>query len=96
MPLKLVNHASKLLPPYPHNTYFCAGINTYSMAAIIVLTIYIVGVYVAYFQVQKWADHEVQDKDEYQMLFMLSLLSWLVYPLYVVVWIIRKEQEEWK
>ena len=57
------------------------------------LILYILGIYVAYFQLQRWADHEVTTNDEYQTLFMLSLLSWLVYPLYILVLMIRKVQE---
>lgn len=64
------------------------------MITFIVLAIYILGVYTAYFQVQKWADHEVKEHDEYQMLFLVSLLSWLVYPLYALVHIFRNYGEE--
>ena len=64
------------------------------MSTTIILAIYILGVYTAYIQVQKWANHEVKESDEYQTLHMLSLLSWFIYPLYFIVWLIRKAQEE--
>lgn len=63
------------------------------METIIVLALYIIGVYVAYFQIQRWADHEVTEHDEYQLLFILSLASWLIYPVYVLVSLIRKARE---
>ena len=64
------------------------------MTTFIAMAIYILGVYIAYFQIQKWAGHEVTDHDEYQMLFLLSLLSWLIYPLYWLVLIFRNCGEE--
>ena len=64
------------------------------MVTFIVLAVYIVGVYLAYFQVQKWADHEITEVDECQTAFMLSLLSWMVYPLYGLACIIRNAREE--
>lgn len=64
------------------------------MNTFLTLAVYIVGVYVAYFKIQKWADHKVTKEDEYQTLFILSLLSWLVYPLYGIAYLIRKYKEE--
>ena len=64
------------------------------MTTFIILAIYIVGVWMAYNQIQRWSDHEVTDKDEYQTLFMLSMLSWAIYPLYGLVWLIKKGREE--
>lgn len=64
------------------------------MSTFIILAIYILGVYTAYHQVQKWVDHKVADNDEYQMLFMISLLSWLVYPVYGLVLIFKKCGED--
>ena len=64
------------------------------MTTFIVMAIYILGVYIAFFQLQKWADHEVKEHDEYQVLFMLSLLSWLIYPLYWIVSIFKNCGEE--
>ena len=48
----------------------------------------------AYNQIQRWSDHEITEKDEYQTLFMLSMLSWAIYPLYGLVWLIKKGREE--
>ena len=64
------------------------------MTTFITLAIYIVGVWMAYNQIQRWSDHEITEKDEYQTLFMLSMLSWAVYPLYGLVWLIKKAREE--
>lgn len=64
------------------------------MDTLIILAVYILGVYTAYFQLQKWADHKVTDTDEYQTLFMLSLISWLIFPIYGIVCLIRKVKEE--
>ena len=64
------------------------------MMTIIVLLVYIVGVYMAYFQIQRWAGHKLGDWDEYEAVFTFSLFSWLVYPIYGVVWLINKSQEE--
>lgn len=60
------------------------------MTTFITLAIYIVGVWMAYNQIQRWSDHEVTEKDEYQTLFMLSMFSWLIYPLYALVRIYKK------
>lgn len=64
------------------------------MNTLIVLLIYIVGVYAAYFQLQKWATCKVTEDDEYQVLFMVSLLSWFVYPLYWGLWLYRNLMED--
>ena len=63
------------------------------MESIIVLIVYIVGVYIAYRQLLRWNDGAAT-QEEYQMLFMFSLLSWLIYPLYGIVWLYRKYGEE--
>lgn len=64
------------------------------MVTLIVLLVYISGVYLAYIQIQKWAGRVVQEDDEYQTLHMLSLLSWFIYPIYWLVWMFRKCWEE--
>lgn len=64
------------------------------MITLIVLAIYILGVYVAYFQIQKWVTHEMSKAEEYQVGFVLSLLSWLVFPFYWIVWLVHKYKEE--
>ena len=61
---------------------------------LIVLAVYILGVYIAFFQLQKWADHKVGNNDEYQTLFVLCLISWLIFPIYGIVYLIRKVEEE--
>lgn len=60
----------------------------------IVLIVYIAGVFAAYFQIQRWERHEATSRDEYQTLFMLSMLSWIIYPLYGIICLIRKAEEE--
>ena len=64
------------------------------MAAIIVLIIYVIGVWVAYFQLCRWSDASDYDEDGYQILFMLSTLSWAVYPIYGIIWILDKVKED--
>lgn len=67
--------------------------NKYKMVTFIVLLVYISGVYAAYFQIQRWAKHELNDEDEYQTLFVLSLFSWLIYPLYGLIWLMKKNKK---
>lgn len=57
---------------------------------IIVLALYISGVWVAYFQLQRWYNEELEVSNEVQVLFMLSMLSWIIYPVYGVTWLINK------
>ncbi len=65
------------------------------MSTLIVLAIYILGVYLAYFQLQKWSNHASDSKDnEYQILFTLSLGSWFIYPIYGIIWLTNKLREE--
>jgi putative copper export protein len=64
------------------------------MITFIVMAIYIVGVYMAYFQIQKWTGHKITEDDEYQTLFLFSLFSWLVYPIYGLIWVIKKDEED--
>lgn len=52
------------------------------------------GVYTAYFQMQKWAGYKVTGDDEHQMLFVVSLVSWFVYPIHWIVWLYRKCMED--
>ena len=60
------------------------------MTEFIVLILYVWGVYTAYFQLQKWAEHKPISEEEYQTLFTLSLLSWLVYPLYGIIYLFKE------
>ena len=63
------------------------------MGTLLALIIYIAGVYIAYFQIQKWAEHKITEDEEYQTLFMFSLFSWLVYPIYGLIRVIKKNKE---
>ena len=65
-----------------------------AMVTLVVLALYIMGVYTAYHQIQKWTDHKIEKEDEYHTLFILSLLSWVVYPLYGLIYIFRKCEED--
>ena len=67
--------------------------NDIRMSTFIVLAVYIVGVYIAYFQLQKWADHEIYKKDEFHTVFMVSLLSWFIFPIYGLVYMFQKCEE---
>ncbi len=64
------------------------------MNTLLILAIYIMGVYTAYFQMQKWAGYKVTDDDEHQVLFVVSLVSWFVYPIHWIVWLYRKCMED--
>ena len=65
-----------------------------TVATFITLVVYILGVYIAYFQIQKWTEHEAISEYDYQTLFLLSLFSWLIYPIFGLVWLFKKIQEE--
>ena len=56
----------------------------------IAIVIYAAGVYMAYFQIQRWGEAEITKVEDWHTLFRLSLLSWLIYPLYGVVQLFRK------
>ena len=62
------------------------------MMTFVALVLYITGVYTVYFQMQRWSD-DLITKEDYDSLFRISLLSWLVFPLYILVIIIKKEEE---
>ena len=64
------------------------------MTTLIVLAVYVLGEYIAFFQLQKWADHKATTDEEYQTIFMLSLFSWLIFPIYGIVCITRKAKGE--
>ena len=65
-----------------------------AMSTFITLAIYILGVWSAYFQLQRWNKKDLSTNEEYQTLFMLSMLSWAIYPIYGLVWLFRKASEE--
>jgi len=64
------------------------------MTSFIILAIYIVGILVAFQQIKHWNENEITSLDEYQVLFILSMLSWLIYPIYVFAWLISKVRED--
>ena len=59
----------------------------------IVLAIYILGVWMTYNQLQRWSGLKVEEDDEYQTLFSLSMLSWIVFPVYGCIWLYKKIKE---
>ena len=63
------------------------------METAIVLAIYIVGVYVAYFQLKRWNTDNLRDDDEYLTLFVVSTLSWFIYPIWLIAWLFDKVEE---
>lgn len=65
-----------------------------TMTTIIVLAVYISGVWAAYYQLLYWYDKNEEDSYEPQKHFMLSMLSWFVYPLYGVLWLINCKERE--
>lgn len=76
------------------NAIFAVQKDRISMITLIILAIYILGVYTAYFQMPKLTDHKVANEDEYQALFTLSLFSWLIFLIYGIVYVIRKAKGE--
>jgi bacteriorhodopsin len=64
------------------------------MMTFTVLAIYILGVIMAFYQLQEWHKEEARNIKEFQTLFMLSMLSWLIYPIYGVVWLIKNYGED--
>lgn len=64
------------------------------MTTVFVLFIYIIGIWISYFQIQKWSDEEVKSREDFQTVLLLSLLSWGIYPLYGIVWLIKKIKED--
>ena len=64
------------------------------MTILIILIIYISGVYKAYFQIQQWSDNEPCDREEWHALFKLSLASWFIYLIYGLNWLFHKFKEE--
>ena len=64
------------------------------MMTFIVLAVYISGVLMAFYQLQKWHEKEPKNMEEFQALFMLSMLSWLIYPVYGLAWLYNKCEEE--
>lgn len=57
---------------------------------IIVVAVYITGIWIAFFQLQLWCGKRVSKDEECELLFMMSTLSWLIYPLYFIVKLLNK------
>ena len=64
------------------------------MDVILGILIYLAGILVAYNQIPNWCDHKITTEDDYYKLFLLSLLSWSVFPIYLIVYIANKAEEE--
>ena len=60
------------------------------MVTFVVLALYIMGVYTAYHQIQRWAEHDFTTKEDFYSLFKASLLSWVVYPLYGLAYLFKE------
>ena len=65
------------------------------MITFITLAIYIIGVWAAHYQLLRWSDTEITSTDECQILFTWSMLSWLIYPSYGILWLIKSFKEEY-
>ena len=64
------------------------------MEIFVALAVYIIGVWIAHFQIRRWTGQDIiEEDDENQMFFALSTLAWLVYPLYWLLWLYRKTKE---
>lgn len=51
------------------------------------IILYMIGVLVAWVQLQYWFKDKIILKDDFQALTVLSFLSWLVYPIYVIAYL---------
>lgn len=51
------------------------------------IILYMVGVLVAWVQLQYWFKDRIILKDDFQALTVLSFLSWLVYPIYAIAYL---------
>jgi hypothetical protein len=60
------------------------------MKELVILIIYACGVYMAYFHLQSWAERKSATPEEFHTVFQLSLLSWLVYPLYGLMYLFKE------
>ena len=65
-----------------------------TVSSFIIMAIYISGIWAAYFQLHHWNGEDIDTDKEYQTLFMLSMLSWMIYPIYGFVWLVHKTSEE--
>jgi hypothetical protein len=64
----------------------------YTMVAVFLMGMFIwlLGVYVAYFQLQKWnLVYYITSSDTPEILVLLSLLSWVIYPVYGIAWLLN-------
>lgn len=50
----------------------------------LITAIYLIGVLVAYFQLHHWMRDKCLSKRDYQYIVILSMASWLVYPIYFI------------
>lgn len=64
------------------------------MTALVIAILYIVGVWVAFLQMRLWSDTKALEGEDHLVLFMCSLISWGIYPLYGLVWLINKIGED--
>ena len=51
------------------------------------IILYIVGVLVAWVQLQYWFKDRILLNEDFQVLTALSFLSWLVYPIYLIAYL---------
>jgi hypothetical protein len=61
---------------------------------LIVLVLYIIGTWTAYEQLIDWSNGTLSEEEDYRKVFLLSSLSWLLFPLYGLLCIIRKVEGE--
>ena len=80
----------------PLKVTFASGkyIGKMTITTFIMLAAYITGVWTAYFQLLRWHGGEPNDDRGAQLLFMLSMLSWLIYPVYWITKLIYINEED--
>lgn len=53
----------------------------------VLIILYMVGVLVAWVQLQYWFKDRILLNEDFQVLTALSFLSWLVYPIYLIAYL---------
>lgn len=61
----------------------------------LIILIWLIGVFVAWFQIKYWnRDYNISEPEDYRVLTLLSLLSWLIYPIYTFEWFVEHINNE--
>lgn len=66
------------------------------MIAIVIIgwIVWITGVYAAWFQIDLWCTEKSIPPEKSQAKIMLCLLSWVIYPVYLIAWLYDKYNKD--